>query len=457
MKKTLIFAGAMIILTACSSHRLTEEDRFTKAVAKDIPLQMTGLRAIGSHTFTFENADYSTPPDYEIGSNGSLIGGKTSLWEAPKMIDNGEIWRNLYINKHQKRLICVDRIKKDNGKMLGLIYVMQAESKKWPQKGTYHWDVTNIHNMQSAAYMLEDFMRKSIKVIKTGILPDIEENKKYNSFISKADSCYVQHNYPEAERYFTYAFGIKNCVRGYHLYNAACAASLAGHTDAAFWFLNQRMEIEPKWYSEKIINDNDLQALHQDSRWQALMERMQARWNQLEANYDIPLRRQLQDIAKSDQDIRQKWMISSEQNPQNKKETDSLLSMMANIDSINQQRICHILDTRGFVGKEIVGDACETFWLVIQHSSVNIQRKYLPIFKKAAKHGDLKYSHVAMMEDRICMFEGRPQKYGSQLEKGKDGKWHLYRLENPAKVDEWRKAMGMPPLEEYLQMKHAER
>src|SRR3712207_7071101 len=42
-------------------------------------------------------------------------------------------------------------------------------------------------------------------------------------------------------------------------------------------------------------------------------------------------------IAKSNQDIRHKWMISSEQNPQNKKETDSLLSVMVNIDSRSEE------------------------------------------------------------------------------------------------------------------------
>lgn len=55
-----------------------------------------------------------------------------------------------------------------------------------------------------------------------------------------------------------------------------------------------------------------------------------------------------------------------------------------------------------------------------------------------------------MMEDRVCMFEGKPQKYGSQLIKGKDGKWHIYQLLDADKVDDYRKAAGMKPLEEYL-------
>ena len=50
-----------------------------------------------------------------------------------------------------------------------------------------------------------------------------------------------------------------------------------------------------------------------------------------------------------------------------------------------------------------------------------------------------------MMDDRIAMFEGRPQKYGSQIVDG-----HLYPLQDPAQVDRWRQEMGMPPLADYL-------
>lgn len=33
---------------------------------------------------------------------------------------------------------------------------------------------------------------------------------------------------------------------------------------------------------------------------------------------------------------------------------------------------------------------------------------------------------------------------------GKDGKWHVYQLLDADKVDDYRKAAGMQPLEEYL-------
>ena len=57
-----------------------------------------------------------------------------------------------------------------------------------------------------------------------------------------------------------------------------------------------------------------------------------------------------------------------------------------------------------------------------------------------------------MMDDRIAMFEGRPQKYGSQIVEGR-----LYRLLDPEKVDMWRSEMDMQPLDDYLRQMGATR
>lgn len=106
----------------------------------------------------------------------------------------------------------------------------------------------------------------------------------------------------------------------------------------------------------------------------------------------------------------------------------------------------------GFVGKSVVGDACSVFWLVIQHSPLELQEKYLPLFKKAAPNGDIPLSNVAMMEDRINMFQGKPQKYDSQIVDG-----HLWKLQDESMVDQWRKQVGMESLDDYLKLMKAKR
>ncbi|MBE0593675.1 MAG: hypothetical protein IH616_14880 [Gemmatimonadales bacterium] len=57
--------------------------------------------------------------------------------------------------------------------------------------------------------------------------------------------------------------------------------------------------------------------------------------------------------------------------------------------------------------------------------------------------------HFAYMDDRIRVFEGRPQRFGTQLDLTPDGP-RVHELEDPSQVDAWRKGAGLPVLEAAL-------
>ena len=143
-------------------------------------------------------------------------------------------------------------------------------------------------------------------------------------------------------------------------------------------------------------------------------------------------------------------------NTQNQALIDSLSREMHAIDSINEMEICDILDTRGFVGRDQVGEACGVFWMVIQHAPLELEKKYFPKFVEAMKRGDIPKSHIAMMDDRIAMFEGRPQCYGTQYVEKEQGKWALYELLDAKKVDQWRQEMDLGPLADDLKRRGIE-
>ena len=257
----------------------------------------------------------------------------------------------------------------------------------------------------------------------------------YSRYIMQADSLFFRGQYAESSALFEKAFQQKDCISGYHLYNGACAAAMADKTDIAFSRLFARMAKEPDWFSDNIDNDDDLARLHTDSRWQALRDSMQSRKERMERHYDIPLRLKLLKIRESDQNIRNQFLQAYSSESRNQQLVDSLSLEMHRIDSLNQMAICDILDHRGFVGRSVVGNACETFWLVIQHAPLELEKKYLPVFQKAAAQHDLMPSQVAMMEDRIAMFEGRPQKYGTQMYEDANGKMVLWDVLDPSKVN----------------------
>lgn len=266
----------------------------------------------------------------------------------------------------------------------------------------------------------------------------------YNLWIFRADSMFIKQNFKQSNECFSKAFTFQNCIIPYHLYNAACAAAKDENINTAFSRLFQYIKIDKNWYSEKIKEDNDLVSLHSDPRWNILIDTLTKRQQYFERNYNKPLRSKLKNMMKKDQEIRYKYLNARKAVPSDTNLINTLAKEMAKIDRMNVKEVCKILDSCGWVGKEQIGDACNALWIIIQHSNLNIQKKYLPFIREATKKGDISHSQLAMLEDRINVWSGLPQKYGSQIIKG-----NIAPLLDTLKVDEWRKEVGLPPLSEY--------
>jgi hypothetical protein len=69
------------------------------------------------------------------------------------------------------------------------------------------------------------------------------------------------------------------------------------------------------------------------------------------------------------------------------------------------------------------------------------------LLEQAVAAGEAPSWQAAYLCDRIAYFEGRPQRYGTQYDTGADGYVDVYRLEDPANVDQLRATVGLSPLE----------
>ena len=102
-----------------------------------------------------------------------------------------------------------------------------------------------------------------------------------------------------------------------------------------------------------------------------------------------------------------------------------------------------VLSECGFPRKSQVGEfGLLAVWLVFQHNPLERQERFLPQLEEAVRRGDIAPMYLAMLKDRIDIREGRPQKYGTQS--GPDG---LCPLLDASRVNEWRKEVGLPPIE----------
>ena len=119
----------------------------------------------------------------------------------------------------------------------------------------------------------------------------------------------------------------------------------------------------------------------------------------------------------------------------------------------NAARLASILEDVGWPSEPLVGSkAAEAAWLIAQHAigEPGFQRRSLSLLVEAAARGDVPAWQPARLEDRIRVFEGRPQVYGTQLEGDDEGWLRPYPIEDPAGVDERRRQVGLGPLSEQL-------
>ena len=116
------------------------------------------------------------------------------------------------------------------------------------------------------------------------------------------------------------------------------------------------------------------------------------------------------------------------------------------LDVANMQRLAEIIDAHGWPGLRFAGAASQTAFLVLQHADHTSQRTYLPQLREAVKRSDALGAHLAMLEDRVRIAEGKPQLYGSQL---KTDPLRFDPIEDEVHVDERRRSIGLEPLADY--------
>lgn len=130
---------------------------------------------------------------------------------------------------------------------------------------------------------------------------------------------------------------------------------------------------------------------------------------------------------------------------------DSLQRLQSALDAAARDSLRAIVRESGWPGARKVGaDAAIVAFLIVQHSPLDVQAEYLPMIERAVAAGDARGADLALLTDRMLMFQGKKQRYGSQLKASPGGPPELWPIEDEAHVDERRRAVGLQPLADYL-------
>ncbi|QKX06202.1 hypothetical protein HN014_15210 [Aquimarina sp. TRL1] len=128
---------------------------------------------------------------------------------------------------------------------------------------------------------------------------------------------------------------------------------------------------------------------------------------------------------------------------------------MANLHSRNAKILDEIIDTIGYPTVDKVGkEASEAAWLIIQHSigQPYFMKKFAELLKIAVNESKADPKGLAYLTDRIAVFEGKPQLYGTQFDWDENGEMNPNQYDNIAKVNQRRKALGLNLLEEQTEI-----
>lgn len=275
----------------------------------------------------------------------------------------------------------------------------------------------------------------------------------YDDYKKQAETLYKQKEYRSSALKYSEAFasiGDKGTIND--RYNAACSWAMANEPDSAFYHLKRVAASGHFTNLDHLRKDLDLQSLHQDKRWQEIITLVTKYKDEKEKDYDKPLVAKLDSIFETDQRIR--WQADSlyKKFGPDAPELKALEGKFKMVDSLNLVAVREILDTKGWLGPNIVGEkGTQTLFLVIQHADLKTQQKYLPLLQEAVSKKELDPSSFALLKDRIDLREGKKQTYGSQIFRDPTTKEQFVApLIDPDHVDERRKAVGLQPIAEYV-------
>ncbi len=282
-----------------------------------------------------------------------------------------------------------------------------------------------------------------------------QDQGKYSELAAEAWSLYESENFGQAAEKYKEAFEqLGGKAYPDDRYNAACSYALADSVESSFYHLFYLAENPKILYSDlnQLSTDTDLEVLHTDQRWEHLLKIVTANKDEYEKYFDKALVAQLDTIYQLDQNYRNQIDEIEEKYGWESDEMKAHWKIIQEKDSLNLLKVSKILDERGWLGAEVVGNQGNSaLFLVIQHADIETQEKYLPMMREAVKAGNARSSSLALLEDRVALRKGEKQIYGSQVSRDTEsGEYYVLPLIDPDNVDKRRAEVGLDPIQNYI-------
>lgn len=131
--------------------------------------------------------------------------------------------------------------------------------------------------------------------------------------------------------------------------------------------------------------------------------------------------------------------------------SDGYNEEMKELHNRNAKILNEIIDIIGYPTTDKVGkEASEATWLVIQHSigQPDFMKKSVKLLEIAVSENKANSKNLAYLADRVAVFEGKAQLYGTQFDWDENGELSPNDFDDLTKVNQRRKSIGLNSLEE---------
>lgn len=119
----------------------------------------------------------------------------------------------------------------------------------------------------------------------------------------------------------------------------------------------------------------------------------------------------------------------------------------------NAALLARAFDAIGWPGRREFGDdGAGAAFLILQHAigHPHLQRRGLALILDAIPEGQANPLDAAYLSDRIAIFEGREQTFGTQFDWDANGQLSPAPVRDPETLDERRASVGLPPMAETI-------
>lgn len=140
---------------------------------------------------------------------------------------------------------------------------------------------------------------------------------------------------------------------------------------------------------------------------------------------------------------------------QNGKLSEGYNPEMEKLHNKNAKELEVIISQIGYPSIDKVGEeASQSAWIIIQHAIAqpDFMRKCAKELEKAVNESKADPINLAYLTDRIAVFEGKPQLYGTQFDWDENGEMSPNFFDDLTKVNERRKQIGFNTLEEQIKI-----